>query len=348
MGDSTQSIDDISVVVLGSLNTDIIALGIDKIIGRDEDTTGGECRIGPGGKARNIAQMVATLLGKNSVAMVGRTSRDPYELWKPPINALACAGVNTDYVKILDFDECGKLPGIALIPVDILGANQIYCCPGVNDDFCEEDVNNARHLFDSARMNSGVIVLTLEMPFKTAVYAATMAKSLGCKVFLDPGGARPRTDYDKILPFVDFVKPNAREAEIITGIPVIDYCSATLALRNISERGCSKGLLTLGEMGALLSNGSEFFTITPEKVYGDVCDTTGCGDQTMAGVCYGSCRNFSMVESSQIGILAGSLQAFKQGIIPVTKEEIYGRIMSSEVLKEDIENLSYTPRVARI
>ena len=60
------------------------------------------------------------------------------------------AGVDTTFIKILEFEEAGqKYPGIALIPVDEEGRNQIYVLPGINEDFSSEDIDAAGALFEN-------------------------------------------------------------------------------------------------------------------------------------------------------------------------------------------------------
>ncbi|MFN2128648.1 MAG: PfkB family carbohydrate kinase, partial [Anaerolineales bacterium] len=121
---------DFQIIVPGGLNTDIVGLGVERILGPGELTLGGELKIGPGGKARNMAQMAAIYLGKGQVAMIGRSSRDPFGLWEVPITSLKKAGVDISFVKISEFSEYGnKFPGIALIPVAKSGRNQIYVHP---------------------------------------------------------------------------------------------------------------------------------------------------------------------------------------------------------------------------
>src|SRR5688572_26835191 len=100
-------------IVIGSLNTDLVAGGLKKFPKPGEHVYGKELMIGPGGKSRNVADMIAHLSPKDSVTMVGRTVRDPYGLWKPPIEALQKIGVNTDYVAVAEYEEVKKLPGIA-------------------------------------------------------------------------------------------------------------------------------------------------------------------------------------------------------------------------------------------
>jgi len=96
--ENRMSIDPV-IIVPGGLNTDIIGLGVEKIISQGELTLGGTLKIGPGGKARNMAQMSAAYLGKTKVAMIGRTSQDPYGLWKIPYESLQKEGVDTSRVR---------------------------------------------------------------------------------------------------------------------------------------------------------------------------------------------------------------------------------------------------------
>ena len=83
------NIQNVKVIVIGALNTDIIALGIEKFLSPGQQTVSGKLKISPGGKSRNIAQMISLLIGKGRVAMIGRTSRDKFNLWKIPVKSEA-------------------------------------------------------------------------------------------------------------------------------------------------------------------------------------------------------------------------------------------------------------------
>lgn len=176
----------IKTIVIGLLNTDLVATGIKQFPKPGEHVYGKELLIGPGGKSRNIADMIAHLAEANSVAMVSRTVRDPYGLWKPPVDALAKSGVNTDYVVTADYADVKKLPSIALIPVDLKGNNQIFVLPGVGDDFSTSDIDNATSLFEEVGSSKGMSVITLECPMPTVIHAAELANKHGLKVMFDP------------------------------------------------------------------------------------------------------------------------------------------------------------------
>lgn len=311
-------------IVIGSLNTDLVATGIKQFPKPGEHVYGKELLIGAGGKSRNIADMIAHLAPAESVAMVGRTVRDPYGLWKAPLDALEKAGVNTDYVTILDYAEVSKLPGIAFIPVDEQGNNQIFVLPGISDDFSVADIDNAAPLFKEVGENNGMLVLTLECPLDTATHAVELANKHGLKVMLDPGGIEADSDLSRLIQAgIYLIKPNEHEAKMLTGVEVVDFDTAEQAAQKLHQEGIKNVLITHGAKGAyLFSEGQQAHIPIPDVEAGNEKDETGCGDQTMAALCAYLQEDRTVEEVSELAILAGTLQFHKQGVQPVTNEEI--------------------------
>ncbi len=309
----------IQVLVAGSLNTDITAAGVDSLLGSGELSRSGTIVIGPGGKSRNMAQMIAAILGPETVAMAGKTSRDPYRLWEVPFRALDEAGVVTDYITIETFEETGLMPGIALIPVNRQGENQIYCIPGISDSFLPEDIDRAEEAFESIKL----LTLTLEMPLETAIHAIQKAKARDIPVVLDPGGIDPDADYRELLDQAIFLmKPNEHETKILTGIEVTGHGSAKQAAQILLERGINYVLITHGSCGAyLFSRDIDEEIDTPE--YADAaCDETGCGDQVTAVMCAEILRGTGIPVAARIAVRAGTAQYCRSGISPLSGDEI--------------------------
>lgn len=311
-------------IVIGSLNTDLVATGIKQFPKPGEHVYGKELLIGPGGKSRNIADMLANLAPKGSVAMVGRTVKDPYGLWRQPIDALAKVGVNTDYVNVLDYEAVNKLPGVALIPVDQQGNNQIFVLPGVSDDFSVGDIDAAAELFKTVAANNGTLVLTLECPLETATYAVQQANKQGLKVMFDPGGIEAENDLSELIAAgIYLIKPNEHEAKMLTGIEVTDYDTAKQAAKKLQEQGVTNVLITVGVNGAyLFSSEAQTHIPIPDISAGDEKDETGCGDQTMAALCALLQDDKPIKEAAELAILAGTLQFHRTGIKPVSKSEL--------------------------
>src|ERR1035441_10628309 len=121
MESSKNTRNNICVIIPGGLTTDIMVVGVPRLPGVGEDAYGTELKIGAGGKSRNVADMVAHLIGPGTVAMLGHTTRDVFGLWKVPYDALMASGVNLDYVSIADPGKDQAFPAIALVAVDLQG-----------------------------------------------------------------------------------------------------------------------------------------------------------------------------------------------------------------------------------
>lgn len=311
------------IIVVGGLNTDIVAAGVNELLGPGELSRSGKLFIGPGGKSSNIARMCACLLGPECVFMVGKTSKDPYGLWEVPVKALREAGVNTDQVAVENMEQTGKFPGIALIPVNKQGENQIYCVPGINDDFSPSDIDRAESLF-AASTARGILVLALEMPLDTAEHAICKAREHGLRVVMDPGGIGPTEDVRPLLRAgIYCIKPNEHEARILTGVEVVDFAGAERAARDLLAYGIRNVLITHGSRGAYLFN-RETSTHIPatQRTFGKDSDETGCGDQATAVLCSETLGGTRMAEAARMAVHLGTMQFHRRGIQPVRPEEI--------------------------
>lgn len=310
----------IAFVVAGSLNTDLIAVGVDKLLHEGELSFGGEFKIGPGGKSRNIAQMIAILVGEGTVAMIGRTAKDPNNLWKSPVDALNDAGVNTDHIAI---SESGQ-PGVAFIPVTKHGQQQIYVMPGENMNFSTDDIDRALPVFDEAARNNGMLVLTMEMPYATLLYAMRQAKTRALRIIVDMGGMQRKTDYSALLreqPFV--LKANRHETQQLTKVKVMDPSTGQQAAQIIQQYGIPNVLMTVGEYGAYLYTEHSTINIpAPLLHYAGQRDATGCGDQATAALCAALQEGLEPLAAVKRAVIAGTLQFQKVGIVPITKEEL--------------------------
>jgi len=313
----------LKIIVPGGLNTDLIGLGVERLLGPGELTLGGTFHVGPGGKARNMAQMAAAWLGPGQVAMIGKSVRDPFGLWKVPLDALQEAGVNTEAIQILDFEQAGrKFPGIALIPVDPSGRNQIYCIPGINNDFLPADIRAAEKIFSHAA-NSAYLMLALEIPMETVKASIESAKRHGIRVVLDPGGISPEAENNLPLQDIFLIKPNEHEAEILTSIPITGLESALEAASRLLSRGVQYVMITHGAHGAyLFGEGISKHIPVPEISDGNIHDETGCGDQVTATLTACLTEGMSVGQAAEVAVRAGTMQFHRKGIQPVRKSDL--------------------------
>lgn len=165
------------VAVIGSLNMDIV-VETPRHPRVGETLLGDRVRFVPGGKGANQAVAAARLGAEN--AMIGAVGDDAFGL--ELLNALGRDGVDVTGVKRLS----GTATGIASIYVGE-GDNSIVVVPGANDRVGPEDIDRN----EAKLKEADIVLLRLEIPVETALYAARKAKSLGKTVVLNPAPAQP-------------------------------------------------------------------------------------------------------------------------------------------------------------
>src|SRR5262249_60857968 len=110
---------------------------------------------------------------------------------------------------------------------------------------------------------------------------ARQAYRHGARIVLDP--APPSyAPGDELLRMVSFIKPNAHEAEALTGIRPRDRASARRAARRLLQRGVQAVCLECGLEGNLLvwPGGEQWHP----RIHVRSVDATGAGDAYAAAV----------------------------------------------------------------
>ena len=255
----------IRAVVIGSLNMDL-TVRVDQLPGEGETLMASSSTELPGGKGGNQAAAI----GKLGVptAMIAKVGNDAYgERLK---GSLQSCGVDTSGVLVSEHPT-----GMAMITIDREGRNHIVVIPGANGDLTCEDIDSQRHLIEQAE----VVVLQLEIPYETAVYALALAKRLGKRTVLNPAPARALSP--EVLANVDMLIPNEHELQTITDIAPVNEERLLEAAGKLAQQGTEAMIVTLGSAGCgLVRNGRlQMF----EAVRVAAADTTAAGDSFIGG-----------------------------------------------------------------
>ena len=99
--------------------------------------------------------------------------------------------------------------------------------------------------------------------------------------WVNHAGERMLLPGDAVLEKLFCITPNETEAEILTGIQIVDRESASSAAEILLQRGVENVVITMGGRGALLHNADETYYEKAARV--TVVDTTAAGD-TFNGV----------------------------------------------------------------
>ena len=219
------------IVVLGSTNTDMVIAG-KKIPVPGETVCGGSFLMNPGGKGANQAVAVARLSAKKGACIfIAKVGDDLFG--RETATRLRRDGILPRLV--VDRKEAS---GTALIIVDSKGQNVISVALGANGTLSPKDVTPFRKDIEGA----AALVMQLETPLKTVEWAAKVAHDAGVPVILNPAPAQklPKSLY----PLVDWITPNETEAELLTGVKVVDAASAAKAVGVLKKRGVGHVVIT--------------------------------------------------------------------------------------------------------
>jgi len=285
------------IVVLGSLNVDFV-VRVSRRPGPGETVFGKGFAIFPGGKGANQAVAVGRLGG--NVCMAGRIGDDVFS--GILLDSLANASVGTENI-IATKDT---LTGPAFITVDDTGENSIVVVAGANGQYVRTDVDRLMPCISKAR----ILMLQLEIPLDTVIYAAQVARSCGVLVMLDPAPAAclPQELY-KLL---DVITPNEHEASLLTGKQVCDVPSAKRAAMDLVDKGAKNAVVKLGAMGAVFSSSSgDCGHIEGHAVH--VVDTTAAGDAFSGALAVALCEGKTLDEACRFANAAGALSVTKEG-----------------------------------
>ena len=224
------------IVVLGSTNTDMVISGA-KIPVPGETVCGGSFMMNPGGKGANQAVAVARLAAKKGqCTFIAKVGDDLFGRE----TAARLAADRIDAKLVVDKKVAS---GTALILVDPKGQNCISVALGANGTLFPKDVKK----FAKDIQSADALLLQLETPLETVLWAAQTAHAKKVPVVLNPAPAAklPKELYGCL----DWITPNETEAELLTGVKVVDLASAQKAEAVLRKRGVGNVVITLGSKG---------------------------------------------------------------------------------------------------
>lgn len=250
-----------NLTVLGSINADHV-ISVPYFAKPGETLTGHSYHIAYGGKGANQAVAAARLGAK--VSFIGCIGND--DIGRAMKSAFAQDGINTHSIKTIE----NEMMGIAMIQVAESGENSIVISAGANGHLDEAVVAE----YQAEIAQAECLLMQLETPLPAIIQAAKIAKEKGTKVILNPAPAQA-LPYE-LLSLLDMITPNETEAEILTGVKVIDESSAQQAAQVFHQKGIEKVLITLGSKGVFVSENGVGQIVAGFRV--KAVDTTAAGD----------------------------------------------------------------------
>jgi len=285
--------------VVGSSNMDLVVKS-PRIPVPGETILGGDFFMVPGGKGANQAVAAARLGAR--VCFVARLGDDLFG--RKSLENFQREGLDTKFVTLTSHTPSG----VALITVDEAGNNAIVVAPGANAKLSPEDVRRAEGEIRAV----GAVVAQLEVPMTTVQCAAELANEAGVPFILNPAPAQRLSP--SLLARVEVLTPNETEAQLLTGVKVIDDDSARKAAEKLLSTGVKAVILTMGARGFLLAaNGAtEFVAALRVKAI----DATAAGDAFTGSLAVSLARGRPLREAAAFANRVAALCVTRLGAQP--------------------------------
>lgn len=296
----------IPILVIGSSNTDMVIKAA-KLPKAGETVMGGAFLMNPGGKGANQAVAAARLGG--NVKFIAKVGSDIFG--RQAIKQFEKESIDTSFV----FTDSDSPSGVALISVDSGGENCIMVAPGANNKLSIQEIDKALQNISAP----AIVLLQLEIPINTVEHALELCSSKGLQIVLNPAPAAhlSRDSFHNM----SFITPNESEAEMLTGINVIDESSAKKAAQKLKSIGVNNVIITMGTKGAYIHNEKISKLVSAPIVKAN--DTTGAGDCFNGSLAVALSENIPFEESVHFACKAASISVTRMGAqsaMPYRKE----------------------------
>lgn len=147
------------------------------------------------------------------------------------------------------------------------------------------------------------------LPLDFYAQLVSLVQGGGARTFLDASGEPLRLGC-AARPYL--VKPNAAEAEELTGHPVQSEADALGTARFFLRQGVEVVALSLGAEGLLLAQEQEAVWAWPPRVRAP--NPVGAGDALLAGLAWALEQGLTLEELARWGVAAGTAAAMGEGV----------------------------------
>ncbi|HSH35185.1 carbohydrate kinase family protein [Schnuerera sp.] len=298
------------ITIVGGANIDIIGLPHKKL--RMKDSNPGKTAITLGGVGRNIGENLSrlgintkliTVLGKDVYGkqIVEEGKKIGLDMSE---SLIVQDEATSTYIAILD--KTGDM-NLALSSMDIFEKMTIAF------------IQNKQEIIE----NSTLCIIDTNIPIEVLKYIVSNFK---VDFFLDTVSTSKAEKVKDILGNFHTIKPNKLEAEILSGIEIVDKKDLKKVATYFLDMGVKRVFITLGEDGIYyLDKQNEVYMKVPEI---STINATGAGDAFMAGLAYSYFNGLDIESTLKIAIGASLMTLENENTINsnISVENIEKRI----------------------
>lgn len=272
-----------SAVVFGGINVDIWGRPARPLVPRDSNP--GAVTLRPGGVGRNIAHNLR-LLGLE-VSLVAPIGGDVYA--SAVVDSCQALGIDLSHAPVFKdmrsstylyiTDETGDME---------LAVSDMALCDALTPEVAAPIL---------PRLQADAVVVDANLPAETIAY---ICGNCPLPVYADPVSTVKAMKLQPVLSRLAALKPNALEAECLTG-----ESDPERAARVLVDRGVQRVFLSLGADGMIAADSRELLRLPGLAT--QVVNATGAGDAAMAAIVLGGILGMNLRETALLAQKAGAL-----------------------------------------
>jgi len=277
------------IAVAGGVNVDIGAFPSQKL--KTKDSNPGHVKTSLGGVGRNIAHDLR-LLGAE-VELFTALGGDGYA--RAMAESCAELGIGLSHALHVDDMRTSTYVFITDERGDMtLAVSDMAICEKLTPEYFAQNLD--------ALNAAALVVADTNLPAESIAY---LAEHLSVPLFVDPVSTAKAEKLLPILPKIHTLKPNGHEAELLSGVPVVDRNSARRAARKLIDLGVKQVVVSLGKEGFLAAAEDE--TVWEPAPEAEVVSTTGAGDALMAALAWSFLRGENLSRTAALGAAAAAI-----------------------------------------
>lgn len=277
------------VAVVGGINIDICGQSSGPLIAGDSNP--GHVSRSLGGVGRNIAHNLA-LMGVKVKMLTAYGDDDGGVMAEK-----SCAELGIDLSRALRITG-GSTPCYLCISGPdgdmALAVNDMELCGRISPEY----LSSVTDILNGAR----AVVFDTNIPEESVRF---LAENCTVPLFCDPVSVPKAKKLLGLSGGIHTLKPNRREAELLTGISIGSAADAEAAAEHLIRNGLQQVFISLGEHGTLAADSRERLLLP--NIPGRPVSMTGCGDAFMASIVAAFLDGEELKASALRGLAAASI-----------------------------------------
>lgn len=278
------------VCIIGGANIDIQGFPNQKLLMKDSNP--GVVKVSLGGVGRNIGENL-TKLGAET-KLITALGDDLYG--NKILEEARVLGMDMQHSLILEGQSTSTYLCILDEQRDMHAA---IAYMDIFEKMTVEFIQKKKHVIE----NSNICIIDTNIPEETIEYIVTNNKDT--EIFLDTVSTAKSTKVKNIIGSFHTIKPNKIEAEILSGIKIVNTDDLKRCGEYFLNQGVKRVFITLGEEGVYYNDGIDEDIIKTPKV--KVVNATGAGDAFVAGLTYSKLKDFSIDYAAKFAMSASIL-----------------------------------------